>query len=239
MSRTAERAWYIISYIFQGPSYLIPQAYAVMHRLHHWYADTEKDPHSPMYSKNLFDMMWRTKKIYSSLSIYLLSNREKVKDEQLKILNKYNLDEMDIKNASLKHIPKWNSFDRFANSTYSKVGWGILYTALYALVILPWGGYSLWFLPLVIVHFLMAPLQGVVINWYAHKIGEKTYKVGNTSTNLFGWFDILMWGERNHNSHHKNAKNPNFAFHDRLKIDPLYLFVRLFALVGIVKLKPK
>ena len=41
-----------------------PRAYAIMHRMHHAYTDTEKDPHSPRYSKNVYDMMMRTNKIY-------------------------------------------------------------------------------------------------------------------------------------------------------------------------------
>ncbi len=31
-----------------------------MHRMHHMYADTENDPHSPKFSKNIWDMMWKT-----------------------------------------------------------------------------------------------------------------------------------------------------------------------------------
>jgi stearoyl-CoA desaturase (delta-9 desaturase) len=41
-----------------------------MHRMHHAYADTELDPHSPKYDSNLFKMMWRTRNTYSSIFHY-------------------------------------------------------------------------------------------------------------------------------------------------------------------------
>ena len=36
-----------------APSYLNPRAYAIMHRMHHAYSDTPKDPHSPVHQPNL------------------------------------------------------------------------------------------------------------------------------------------------------------------------------------------
>ena len=51
MSKFWEKMFFIFTYITQGSSYLSPYAYGVMHRMHHAYADTEKDPHSPKYKK--------------------------------------------------------------------------------------------------------------------------------------------------------------------------------------------
>jgi len=42
--------------------------YGVMHRMHHAYTDTEKDPHSPSYDANLFAMMLKTKMIYQDIN---------------------------------------------------------------------------------------------------------------------------------------------------------------------------
>jgi stearoyl-CoA desaturase (delta-9 desaturase) len=49
-----------MTYIFQGSSFLNPRAYAIMHREHHAYSDTEKDPHSPHFFTDVFQMMWHT-----------------------------------------------------------------------------------------------------------------------------------------------------------------------------------
>jgi stearoyl-CoA desaturase (delta-9 desaturase) len=64
MSPRMEKLFYWLTFIFQGSSFLSTYAYGVMHRLHHAFADTEHDPHSPSFSKNLFDMMWKTKNYY-------------------------------------------------------------------------------------------------------------------------------------------------------------------------------
>jgi stearoyl-CoA desaturase (delta-9 desaturase) len=54
MSKFWERFFYVFAYITQGSSYLSPHAYGILHRMHHAYTDTEKDPHSPKYFSNLF-----------------------------------------------------------------------------------------------------------------------------------------------------------------------------------------
>src|SRR6476661_9237804 len=64
MSPFWEKVFYIFAYITQGSSYMSPRVYAIMHRIHHAYTDTENDPHSPSYDKNLFSMMWRTSATY-------------------------------------------------------------------------------------------------------------------------------------------------------------------------------
>lgn len=64
MTKFWERAFYVATFVTQGSSFLNPRAYAIMHRMHHAYSDTEKDPHSPYYFRSMFMMMWRTKDIY-------------------------------------------------------------------------------------------------------------------------------------------------------------------------------
>src|SRR5271154_1613337 len=55
-----ERVFHLLTFICQGSSFLNPRAYAIMHREHHAFSDTEKDPHSPYFFKDVFQMMWRT-----------------------------------------------------------------------------------------------------------------------------------------------------------------------------------
>ena len=82
---------FILSYITQGSSYLSPYAYGLLHRLHHAYADTPKDPHSPRYDENLFKMMWKTKNIYHNIFT----------------------DKVDIPKKFYGNLPEWKSFDKF------------------------------------------------------------------------------------------------------------------------------
>ena len=62
-----EKVFYLLTFITQGSSTLSAHAYAIMHRMHHEYSDTERDPHSPHFFKNVFTMMWHTRNIYNSI----------------------------------------------------------------------------------------------------------------------------------------------------------------------------
>jgi stearoyl-CoA desaturase (delta-9 desaturase) len=74
MSRGWEKFFNILTAISQNSSYLNPRGYAVLHRMHHAYSDTEKDPHTPVSYKSLipglFKMMYRTKRIYHGIAYF-------------------------------------------------------------------------------------------------------------------------------------------------------------------------
>jgi stearoyl-CoA desaturase (delta-9 desaturase) len=211
MSKGWERFFFILSFITQGSSYLSPRAYAIMHRMHHAYTDTELDPHSPGYSKNLFDMMWRTYKTYAGIL-----------DGSTKVDQKF-----------LKNVPDWPTFDKWAGSMVPR----IMFAALYLAFFIRFVGDNYWlyiFYPLLLV---MSPLHGAIINWYAHKIGYRNYEVKNTSSNLLA-FDFLMLGESYHNNHHKFPSSINLGkkWHE---FDPVYPFILLFGKLGIIQLPQK
>ena len=206
MSRGWERFFFIYSYITQGSSYMSPRVYGIMHRIHHAYTDTELDPHSPSYDKNLFAMMWRTKNIYSDI-LY---------------------ERTAIEPRFTKNVPSWKKFDMFASSWVSRVFWIGVYIALY-LLFAP----SAWFLLLVPIHAVMGPLHGVIINWYAHKYGDVNFETDNTSRNLFK-VDWLMFGEGYHNNHHKFPSRTNFAV-KKGELDLCYPIINLLDRVGVIK----
>ena len=74
MSKGWERFFNVLTAFAQNSSYLNPRGYAVLHRMHHAYSDTEKDPHTPVRYKGLipglFQMMYRTKRIYHSIAYF-------------------------------------------------------------------------------------------------------------------------------------------------------------------------
>lgn len=208
MSKGWERFFFIFTYITQGSHYLSPRAYAIMHRMHHAYADTPQDPHSPSYSSGLIDMMLRTWRYYDNI----FSER------------------IEIEPRFKKNLPEWKSFDKWANSWISRVLWIAAYVLFFIkFATTPWA-YLL--LPMILI---MAPLHGAVINWFAHKYGYINFRMKNTSRNLFS-IDILMLGESYHNNHHKHPSSINFGrrWHE---IDPVYPIIRLLAWMGIVKLR--
>ena len=67
MSRFWERVFFFLTFLAQGSSFLNPRAYAILHRLHHKHSDTEQDPHSPVFSKNIIRLNLNTVKHYESV----------------------------------------------------------------------------------------------------------------------------------------------------------------------------
>jgi stearoyl-CoA desaturase (Delta-9 desaturase) len=208
MNKFWEKVFYILTYITQGSSFLSPKAYGIMHRLHHAYADTEKDPHSPSYSTGLMDMMWKTKSIYND------------------ILN----DRANIDPKFTKNVPDWKFMEWLGDRWLSRLAWGTLYTLFYIHYAEYWWEYLL--LP---IHYLMGPVHGAIINWFAHKFGYINFKVDDTAKNLLP-FDFLMMGEGYHNNHHKLGGRANFGvkWHE---FDPTYPVILVLNALGIIHLK--
>ena len=209
MSRFGEKLCYVLTWITQGSNYLSAYGYGVMHRMHHAYADTEKDVHSPKYDHNIFKMMWRTKEIYTQI----------------------NNDEFPVEERFTKNVPRWEKFDRFASSWPSRIGWGILYTLFFIKFATDW-----WQWLLLPVAYLMAPIHGAIINWFAHLYGYTNFKVSDTSKNLLP-VDFLMMGEGYHNNHHKHGSRANFGvrWHE---VDPTYVIMKGLDAIGWIQLKP-
>src|ERR1700748_10857 len=80
MSKRTEKFFYFFTFITQGSSFLNPRAYAIMHRMHHAYSDTEKDPHSPHFIKDVWSLMMKTKNIYVQYVQYKIEPEEQFID---------------------------------------------------------------------------------------------------------------------------------------------------------------
>jgi len=208
MSKVGEKVCFILTWLTQGSNYLSAYGYGVMHRMHHAYADTEKDPHSPKYDNTVFSMMWRTKNTYQDINKKRIAIEEKF----------------------TKNVPQWEGFDRFASSKVSRITWGVLYTSFFIVFATAW-----WQWLLLPVAFLMAPIHGVIINWFAHIYGYVNFNVSDTSKNLLP-FDFLMMGEGYHNNHHAHGSRANFGvkWHE---IDLTYCIMLVLDKVKLIQLK--
>jgi stearoyl-CoA desaturase (Delta-9 desaturase) len=202
-----ERLFYVATYIFQGSSFLNPRAYAIMHRMHHAYSDTEKDPHSPHYFRSMFRMMWRTKEIYLD---YLLGRVEP---------------ELGFD----KNIPEWKGFDRFANLWSMRFVWISIYTLFYIAFATEW-----WMWCLLPLHYIMGPIHGGIVNWFGHKYGYVNYpETGDESRNTVP-VDIITMGELFQNNHHRFPSSMNFA-QRAFEFDPTYPILKIFAWLRIIR----
>jgi stearoyl-CoA desaturase (delta-9 desaturase) len=209
MSPRAERVFHFLTWLAQGSSYLNPRAYAILHREHHAYSDTEKDPHSPHVFKDVATMMWATKVRYQGLLVGTIESEKRFEGG----------------------APEWPLLDAIGDSWITRAAFGVAYSLVYVKFAPHWALFAL--LP---VHFLMGPLHGSIVNWCGHKYGYRNFDSEDRSRNTLP-FDFLTFGELFQNNHHRFGMAPNFAVR-AWELDPTWPILRLLAALGIVKLSP-
>jgi stearoyl-CoA desaturase (delta-9 desaturase) len=209
MSKGWEKFFHLATYMTQGSSYLSPRGYAILHRMHHAYSDTPKDPHSPTNHPGIFGvvpMMWATKKKYDSYAYY--------RDEpEARFLGGY---------------PEWKLVDRTLGQSWAmRLAWIGFYTAIYVAFATHW-----WMFLLLPYHFVMGPTHGAIVNWCGHRFGYRNYASTDVSRNTL-IIDFVTMGELFQNNHHKFSMSPNFA-NRWFEIDPTYQVMRALEAVGII-----
>ena len=152
-------------------------------------------------------MMWRTKKVYTDI-LY---------------------QKMEVDPKFTKNVPTWRPFDMWCNTNISRILWIIVYIWIYVVFAPYW-----WLFLLLPIHFLMGPVHGVIINWFAHKYGEVNFEADNTSKNLFK-VDLLMMGEGYHNNHHTYPSRSNFAT-KKGEIDLCYPIIKVLEKCKVIRM---
>lgn len=209
MPRFWDRFFYLLTYVSQGSSFLHPRAYARLHREHHKHSDTEKDPHSPHFFKDVFQMTMNTRRIYHDLRVGVDKTQAK----------------------QVEGIPSWSALDRFGCSNFSSFIWVVIYIAFYV----HFAPNPFWFL-LLPIHFLMGPIHGAFVNWCGHKYGYANYDNHDQSKNTF-ILDFLIMGECFQNNHHKFPNSPNFAKR-WFEVDLTYPLILMMNKLHIIRLTP-
>jgi stearoyl-CoA desaturase (delta-9 desaturase) len=207
MSKRWERFFYLCTYVTQGSSFLSPRGYAILHRMHHAFSDTPKDPHSPTNHSGLMAMMLATKKKYDDFAYGRVQPEPRFDGR----------------------CPEWPAVDRLGQNWVARIGWGAAYVLFYVKF-----ATALWMFALLPFHFIMGPIHGAIVNWCGHRYGYKNFDNGDHSRNTLV-FDVLTSGELFQNNHHKFGMSPNFAAR-WFEIDPAYQVIRVFAAIGIVQI---
>jgi stearoyl-CoA desaturase (delta-9 desaturase) len=209
MSKGWEKFFYLLTFFTQGSSFLNPRAYAIMHRMHHAYSDTEKDPHSPHFFSDVWHMMHETKNIYMS---YVNHRKEPEKAFQL-------------------NYPSWTLVDKIGDMWITRIIFALGYVAFYVHFAPPH-----YFLFLLLpIEFLMGPVQGAIVNWCGHKYGYSNYDNNDKSKNTIP-LDFFLLGELFQNNHHKSPNRPNFA-KKWFEFDPVFPVIFVLNKLGIIKLR--
>ncbi|HJQ85662.1 MAG TPA: fatty acid desaturase [Candidatus Binatia bacterium] len=209
MSPRAERTFHVLTYLAQGSSYLSPRAYAILHREHHAYSDTARDPHAPGRFRNVLTMMWETAVRYAA-------HLDRTSSPEPRFLGGY---------------PDWPLIDRLGSSWVMRIAWGTFYALLYLWLATAW-----WQFLLLPFHWVMGPVHGAIVNWCGHRYGYKNYDNGDDSKNTLV-FDFLTAGELFQNNHHRASGRLNFAAR-RFEFDPTYAVTRALAWLGTIELRP-
>jgi stearoyl-CoA desaturase (delta-9 desaturase) len=210
VSKGWERFFYLSTWLVQGSSYLVPRAYAVLHRMHHTYSDTEQDPHSPHFFKDIWHMMLHTAQVFRNF------------------VRGVNVPDPEF---TKEYLPMWDRLDKIGNSAVGRLTFGALYTTFY-IIFAPSG----WWFLLLPIHFLMGPIQGAIVNWCGHKYGYSNFDNGDHSKNSSP-FGIVLMGELFQNNHHYQKDNANFA-RKWFEFDMTFFVMRILNRVRIIRLIP-
>jgi stearoyl-CoA desaturase (delta-9 desaturase) len=209
MSKGWERFFNVLTAFAQNSSYLNPRGYAVLHRMHHAYSDTEKDPHTPKRYRamipGLFQMMMRTKRIYHEIAYFEKAPEARFDGE----------------------FPQSRFFEWMGKSWPMRFVWGALFFAIYwRFATAPWQ----WVL--LPGHWIMGAMHGAIVNWGGHRYGYRNFALDDVSRNSLP-IDFLTAGELQQNNHHKYPMSPNFAAR-WFELDTTYQVMRLLNWVGII-----
>ena len=207
MSRGWQRFFHLLTYVSQGASFLHPRAYAILHRMHHAYSDTPRDPHSPKYYKNVFTMMLATKHRYDDFAY-----------------------DRAVPDPRFAHAtPNWPLVDRLGQSWPLRITWVLGYTLFYVKF-----ASAPWMYALLPVHFIMGPIHGAIVNWCGHRYGYRNYESDDVSRNMLP-FDFLTAGELFQNNHHEFSMSPKFAAR-WFEVDPTYYVIVVLDAIGVIKI---
>ena len=214
MSKGWERFFHLLTFVSQGSSYLNPRGYAILHREHHAFSDTPRDPHSPHQHPDVVRMMYATLHRYQG----------------------YNHRTAEPEPRFTKPLPpEWKLIDDIGRTWWCHLAFMALYTAFYVHFV-PVGSYWLFlFLP---IHFVMGPIHGAIVNWCGHMYGYRNFDTtaDDKSRNTLV-FDFVTMGELFQNNHHKFGMSPNFAAR-KFEVDPTYPIIKVLNWLGVIQLGP-
>jgi stearoyl-CoA desaturase (Delta-9 desaturase) len=206
MSPRAERFFHLSTYLVLGSSYLPPRAYAVLHRMHHAFSDTPRDPHSPRNHRSMWSMGMAMRRAFDDLA-----HRRFVPEPRFD-----------------RPCPDWPALDRLGWWAPGQIAWVCAYALVYIQLA------PLWLWPLIAVHAFMAPIQGALVNWCGHRYGYRNHTSRDDSTNAIP-IDFLVMGDLLQNNHHHHPQHATTA-ERWFEADPAGMVIRVLAALHVIEL---
>lgn len=185
------------------------KAWACMHRMHHMYSDTAKDPHSPK-RWGLFGTMLGQLHSYNATLRGLI----KGKPEYTSIVKDLDFDVSFLNRTRLWYLP-------YVLHVAVWLTCGFVFNAWLL-------GYAYF------VGMMSHPVQGWLVNALGHAMGYRNFQVNDDSRNntLVAW---LCFGEGYQNNHHRFPKSAKFSVR-WFEFDFGWHVARLLAAFGLVEI---
>ncbi len=206
-----EKFFYILTFIVEGSSFLNPRTYAILHRKHHAYSDTEKDPHSPVISKNFVDLLFKMSRGYDGVRNHT----------------------MDVEKEFKGNYPEIPLLDKYAESWWVRLVFGTFYLTFY-IYFVPKD--APWLYALLPIHFYMAKIQGSIVNWCGHLYGYRNHSKNTDNSKNTLVVDFFILGELYQNNHHAHPNSPNFAFR-WFELDFTFQILKVLHFLNIIKIQ--
>jgi stearoyl-CoA desaturase (delta-9 desaturase) len=186
---------------------LDPKAWACMHRRHHLYSDTEKDPHSPA-NGGVISVLWSQLFSYQTTLTALMVGRR----EYMSVV-----EDLDFEVSVLNRKKLW--FLPYVLHTAIAVALGLA-TAN------PWIGAAYY------AGIMSHPVEGWLVNAFGHAVGYRNFDTPDQSTNNF-LVALAVMGEGYQNNHHQNPGAANFGV-KWWEVDFGYTAVRVMQTLGLL-----
>jgi stearoyl-CoA desaturase (delta-9 desaturase) len=162
-----------------------PKAWVCMHRMHHLHSDREKDPHSP-WNVGLFGVM-------------------------LGQLHSYKKVLVGLARQSPEYIEVVTDLDFPVSWLNQKKIWLLPYVLHLFVAVAISGLTHAWFTGAAYwVGMMSHPIQGWMVNSFAHKYGYRNYANDDQSRNNT-WVAWLTMGEGYQNNHHAHPSSSKFS----------------------------
>ena len=184
-----------------------PLTWALTHRLHHRYADTDGDPHSPRRGFFWAHIGW-------------VFRRGVIGEEK-----RHYTTDLE-KNPVMRFYERWHVALNFGFFALVCAGMALFLTGPEMLTAL------LWMFPLRTIAVWHSTW---LVNSATHVWGKQVTPVGDDSRNN-RLVSLLTFGEGLHNNHHAQPTNPNFGAITR-QVDMSYVTMCVFAALGLLRFR--
>lgn len=187
---------------------MVTKQWVAIHRKHHAKVETPEDPHSPQ-------QLGLARLLFDGVGLYRQASRDTASIEQY------------------GHAVPDDWIERHLYAAHDKLGWKVLLPIVFIVLFGVLPGLLMWVVQVGWIPFWAAG----IVNGVGHFWGYRNYETPapDASTNIVPW-GIIIGGEELHNNHHSFPSSAKLSL-KWWEFDIGWLYIRLFEMLGLVKVK--